>query len=101
MRSFMVCKQRGEMGGERGIVREDKWTNFWWGNLKESKHLEDLAVDGSIIVQVIKHKQGLARLCHFGVVTVRCTKHFVQWNLQFVGSQFGICFVSPLWRLKF
>ena len=60
-----------------------------WGNLKERNHLEDLGVDGSIL-QVITCKQAVARLCRFGVVTVRCTKHFVQWNLQF-----GICFVSP------
>jgi hypothetical protein len=24
-------------------------TGFWWGNLKEGDHLEDIGIDGSII----------------------------------------------------
>ena len=28
-------------------------TRFWWGNLKERAHLEDLGVDGRIIVKWI------------------------------------------------
>jgi hypothetical protein len=70
-------------------------TKFWWGNLKERNYLEDLGVDGSIL-QVITCKQGVPRLCRFCVVTVKCTKHFVQWNLEFVCPHFGICFVSTL-----
>jgi len=26
-------------------------TEFWWGNLKEGDHIEDLAVDGRIILE--------------------------------------------------
>jgi hypothetical protein len=106
MRSFVICKQKGEMGAERGIVREDRNGHiFWWGNLKESNHLEDLGVDGSIILQVMKHKQGLARLCHFGVVTVRCTKHFVQGNLGIyslwvLSSGFASCHPYGAWNFE-
>jgi hypothetical protein len=90
------------MGGERGIVREDRNGQSSGGTTQRKETtLEDVGVDGGIL-QVIKCKQGVARLCRVGVVTVRCTKHFVvQWNLQFVGSQFGICFVSLLWHLEF
>ena len=28
-------------------------TGFWWGDLRESDHLKDLAVDGEIILQWI------------------------------------------------
>ena len=34
---------------ERGEVH----TEFWWGNLKERDHLEDLGVDESIILKLI------------------------------------------------
>jgi len=31
-------------------------TGFWWGNLRESDHLEDPSVDGRIIVRRIFRK---------------------------------------------
>ena len=29
--------------------RKELCTGFWWGNLKEQDHLEDLGIDGRII----------------------------------------------------
>ena len=34
-------------------------TEFWWGNLKERDHLEDISVDGRVILKwVIKKWDG-------------------------------------------
>jgi hypothetical protein len=33
-------------------------TGFWWGNLRERDHLEDLGVDGRIILRWIFRKWG-------------------------------------------
>jgi hypothetical protein len=35
------------------VGRGELHTGFWWGDLKEEDHLEDLCVDGSIIVKWI------------------------------------------------
>ena len=32
------------------------YTGFWWGNLRESNHLEDSGVDGRIILRCIFRK---------------------------------------------
>ena len=32
------------------------YTGFWWGNLSEREHLEDLGVDGRIILRWIFSK---------------------------------------------
>jgi hypothetical protein len=34
----------------------DVHTGFWWGDLREGDHLEDLDVDGRIILQLIFKK---------------------------------------------
>jgi len=38
--------------GRRGEVH----VGFWWGNLKERDHLEDLGIDGTIILKYIFKK---------------------------------------------
>jgi len=34
------------------------YTGFWWGNLRERCHLEDLGIDGRTIFKWIFHKMG-------------------------------------------
>ena len=36
--------------------RGELHTGFWWGNLRERGHLEDLGVDGMIILKLIFKK---------------------------------------------
>jgi len=36
--------------------REEAYTGFWWGNLRERDHLEDPDVDGRIILRWIFRK---------------------------------------------
>jgi hypothetical protein len=38
------------MGGE------ERYTGFWWGNLRERDHLEDPGVDGRLILRRIFRK---------------------------------------------
>jgi len=40
------------MGGERREIH----SGFWWGNLKERDHLEDLDIDGRIILTLVIKK---------------------------------------------
>jgi hypothetical protein len=35
---------------------EDRYTGFWWGNMRKIDHLEDLGVDGRIILKLIFKK---------------------------------------------
>jgi hypothetical protein len=37
-------------------VGEEAHTGFWWGNLGERDHLENLGVDGRIIIKLIFKK---------------------------------------------
>jgi hypothetical protein len=36
--------------------REEAYTGFWWGNLRERDHLEDPGIDGRIILRWIFRK---------------------------------------------
>ena len=36
--------------------REEVYTGFWWGNLRERDHLGDLVVDGKIILKWVFRK---------------------------------------------
>ena len=47
MKKNKIDRACGMHGGE------DVHTVCWWGNLKESKHLEDLGVDGWVTVKFI------------------------------------------------
>jgi hypothetical protein len=33
-------------------AREEIYTGFWWGNLRERKHLEDPDIEGRIILRL-------------------------------------------------
>ena len=47
--------KRSETGGECGTKGEtiDVHTGFWWGDMLKIDHLEDLGVDGKIILKWI------------------------------------------------
>jgi len=34
------------------------YIGFWWGNLRDRDHLEDLGIDGSVILRWIFRKWG-------------------------------------------
>jgi hypothetical protein len=34
--------------------REKRYIRFWWGNIKEGDHMEDLGVDGTSLEWVLK-----------------------------------------------
>jgi hypothetical protein len=36
--------------------RQEVYTGFWWGNLRERAHLKDPSVDGRIILRLILMK---------------------------------------------
>jgi hypothetical protein len=38
------------------MVKEEKYTGFWWGNLRERDHLEEPGVDRKIIIRWIFRK---------------------------------------------
>jgi len=42
--------------------REAVHTEFWWGNLRERENLEDLGVDGRIILTLML-KRSVVRVC--------------------------------------
>jgi len=44
------------MGGACGTHGEGVHTGFWWGNLKERDHLEDLGTDRRLILEQIFKK---------------------------------------------
>ena len=43
---------------------------FWWGNLEERNHLEDLSVDGSIILKWTLNKEGVRVWAGFNWLTI-------------------------------
>jgi hypothetical protein len=46
----------GRSGSVARIGRREVHTWFWWGNLRETDHLENLGIDGSIILMWIFKK---------------------------------------------
>jgi len=44
-------RMRWAGGGGRG--RAEVYTRFWWGNLRERDHLEDLGVEGRMYLQEV------------------------------------------------
>ena len=61
IRSFMICTphqiflggqiKEDRMGGACGVWwRNEMYRGFWWVNLKKRDNLQDLGVDGSIIL---------------------------------------------------
>jgi hypothetical protein len=55
-----VIKSRrmGWVGHVARIRRGEMLTRFWWGNLRDTKHLEDPGVGGRIILKWILTKWG-------------------------------------------
>jgi hypothetical protein len=47
--------KKNEMGGACGTYGRER-TGFWWGNLNERDHLEELGVDGRIILKFVCKK---------------------------------------------
>jgi len=39
--------------------RAEKCIKFWWANLKERGHSEDLGIDGTMILRLIKWQSGI------------------------------------------
>ena len=39
------------------VVGRDVHAGFWWGNLKEGDHIEDLGIDGRMMLKWILKKQ--------------------------------------------
>ena len=62
MRRTQYCSgdkiEKNEMGGTYRAYggREEAYTGFWWGNLKERDHLGDPGLDGRIILRWIFRK---------------------------------------------
>jgi hypothetical protein len=51
--------KKNEMGGACGAYgRQERCRVFWWGNLKERNPLEDLGVDGRVVLKWISKKWG-------------------------------------------
>jgi len=44
------------MDGECGTYGGEGLTGFWWGDLVERDHLEDLGLDGRVILKLVFKK---------------------------------------------
>jgi hypothetical protein len=51
--TIRVIVSKNETGVECGM---EVHTGFWWGNMRAGDHLEDIGVDGSIILKWIFKK---------------------------------------------
>jgi hypothetical protein len=55
MRSFMICNRHRKLlrveQEHGGRAWEEMRTGFWWRNLKEDYYVEDLVIDGRIILK--------------------------------------------------
>jgi hypothetical protein len=59
----MTKYMRTEWLGDRHIRGKGKiYTGFWWENLKESRHLEDLNANGRSVKKELKKKLGWCEL---------------------------------------
>ena len=48
--------KNNNMGGECGTYGGDVYTVFWWENLRKRNYLQDLGVDGMIVLKWIFKK---------------------------------------------
>jgi hypothetical protein len=52
----VIISRIGRAGYVARMGRGEAYTGFWWGNLRERDHLEDLGVDGRITLRWIFRK---------------------------------------------
>jgi len=48
----MINSRKIEKGGACGTYVGEIHTGFWWGNLGEEGHMEDLGIDGWITLKI-------------------------------------------------
>jgi len=53
----VIESRRMRWGGACSTYGGEVYTGFWWGNLRERDHLEDLGLDGVILLNSIFNKQ--------------------------------------------
>ena len=76
-----MIKSRRRNGRVCGIYgTEEKYVDFWWGNLKEG-HLKYVGVDGKIILKCLLMKEGGVARTRFIWLIIRAVLNRVM-NLQ-------------------
>ena len=66
-----MIKSRRWAGHVARVGREEVYTGFWWGNLRERDHLDDPGVDGSTILRWIFTKWELGGGARAGLIWLR------------------------------